>query len=68
MSVFHVEKRLTYSVLSVIVLDAIPVMNIGTNMQRGDTTTLRYMYVVCFYMHFIYILAFHITISVLFHM
>ena len=64
MSVFHVEKRLTYTVLSAMVLDAIPAMNIGTNIQRGDTTALRYMYVVCLYMHFIYmyILAFHITI------
>ena len=64
MSVFHVEKRLTYTVLSAMVLDAIPAMNIGTNIQRGDTTALRYMYVVCFYMYFIYmyILAFHITI------
>ena len=64
MSVFHVEKRLTYTVLSAMVLDAIPAMNIGTNIQRGDTTALRYVYIICFYMYFIYmyILAFHITI------
>ena len=50
MSVFHVEKRLTYTVLNVMVLVAIPAMNNGTNIQRGDTTAMRYMFVICFYM------------------
>ena len=45
MSVFHAEKRLTYTVLNVMVLIAIPAMNNGTNIQRGDTTALRYNYV-----------------------
>ena len=47
MNVFHVEKRLTYIVLSVILLAAIPVMINGTNIQRGDTTALRYNTVIC---------------------
>ena len=46
---FHVEKRLTYTVLSVMVFVAIPAMNNGTNIQTGDTTALRYVYVICFY-------------------
>ena len=50
MSVFHVEKRLTYTVLNVMVLVAIPAMNNGTNIQKGDTTALRYIFVICFYM------------------
>ena len=45
MSVFHAEKRLTYTVLNVMVLVAIPAMNNGTNIQRRDTTALRYNYV-----------------------
>ena len=45
MSVFHAEKRLTYTVLNVMVLVAIPAMNNGTNVQRRDTTALRYNYV-----------------------
>ena len=45
MSVFYAEKRLTYTVLSVMVLTAIPAMNNGTNIQREDTTALRYMHV-----------------------
>ena len=46
MSVFHVEKRLTFTVLSVILLAATSVMNNGTNIQRGDTTGLRYVYTI----------------------
>ena len=42
MNVFHAEKRLTYTVLNVMVLIAISAMNNGTNIQRGDTTALRY--------------------------
>ena len=43
MSVFHVEKRLTFIVLSVILLTATSVLNNGTNIQRRDTTGLRYI-------------------------
>ena len=51
MSVFHTEKRLTYTVLNVMVLVAIPAMNNGTNIQRGDTTALRYNYVCHMFLH-----------------
>ena len=50
MSVFHVEKRFTYTVLNVMVLAAITAMNNGTNILKGDTTALRYNFVICFYM------------------
>ena len=66
MSVFHAEKRLTYTVLNVMVLVAIPAMNNGTNIKREDTTALRYNYVTHYFLY--YPILFCAILNILFKM